>query len=54
MNKNIPYVRQYDDKGVLIDVIGGMPDKKYVNEFPNRRERKKFLRIKAGKKKWAS
>ena len=35
---NIPYVKQFDENGVITNPIIG----KYVNEYENRAERKKF------------
>jgi hypothetical protein len=33
---NVPYVKEYNDKGELLNPING----KYVNYFPNRQQRK--------------
>lgn len=37
--RNVPYVKQYDDKGLLSNPINGF----YKNEHPNRRSRRSTL-----------
>lgn len=40
---NVPYTRQYDEKGQLLP----LPKGGYLNEHPNRRERRSWLHNKS-------
>ncbi len=51
-NKNIPYVKQYDQDGVLLNPLSTYEEGEYKSKLPNRRQRrdtgKRFVRNNKG------
>lgn len=48
---NVPYVKNYATNGILLNPISSYQDGKYVNQHPNRQQRRgKIPRFKGNKK----